>query len=137
MKVCFVQKQLFPYFGVMALSGILKQYDHETDVLINVCESDIPSTLEAMKPDIIGFSVMTTEHRWLKEIVPKIKACLPHIPIIVGGVHAIFYPEDVLKLEGVDYVCWGEGEIAFPLLLERLEQGDKSAKRIQGIGYYA
>ena len=136
MKVCFVQKQLFPYFGVMAVSGALKQHGHETDVLINVSEPDIPAKLEALNPDIIGFSVMTTEHRWLRKIVAEIKQRLPHIPIIVGGVHAIFYPEDVLKIEGVDYVCWGEGEIAFPLLLERLVQGDQSAKDIQGIGYY-
>lgn len=135
MKICFCQKQLFPYFGVMALSGILNRSGHRTDVLIYVCETDILSRLETISPDIIGFSVMSTEHKWLKGIVPEIKKRMPGVPIIVGGVHATLYPEDILKLDGVDYVCWGEGEIAFPRLLERLEKGDKSPEGIQGIGY--
>jgi anaerobic magnesium-protoporphyrin IX monomethyl ester cyclase len=136
MRLCFVQKQLFPYFGVMALSGMLKQQGHETDVLINACERDLIPKLKELKPDIVGLSAMTTEHRWLKEISPKIKRIMPHVPIIVGGVHATIYPSDVIKLDGVDYVCWGEGEIALSSLIENLARDKASAKGIQGIGYH-
>lgn len=41
----------------MALSGILKQHGHTTDVLINAYERDIVSQLKMVKPDIIGFLV--------------------------------------------------------------------------------
>ena len=92
MKICFVQKQLFPYFGIMALSGVLKQQGHETDVLINTCEPDFIAKLRSLEPDLIGFSVMSTEHRWLKKMVPRIKQVMPDVPIVVGGIHATMYP---------------------------------------------
>ena len=136
MKICFVQKQLFPYFGIMALSGMLKQQGSETEVLIDACERNLLLKLKELRPDLVGFSVMSNEHRWLKEISLKIKQLMPHVPIIVGGIHATIYPTDVLKLDGIDYVCWGEGEIALCSLIERLEKGKTSAKGIQGIGYY-
>jgi radical SAM superfamily enzyme YgiQ (UPF0313 family) len=136
MKICFVQKQLFPYFGVMALSGVLKQHGHETEVLIHACEPNFLSKLAGLEPDLVGFSIMSTEHRWLESMLPRIKQLMPEVPIIVGGIHPTMYPMDVLKLNSVDYVCWGEGEIALCSLVERLEQRQPSAKGIQGIGYY-
>ncbi len=136
MKICFVQKQLFPYFGIMALSGVLKQQGHETDVLINTCEPDFIAKLRSLEPDLIGFSVMSTEHRWLKKMVPRIKQVMPDVPIVVGGIHATMYPMDVLKVGGVDYVCWGEGEVAFRSFIDCLEQREGPPKGIQGMGYY-
>ena len=41
MKICFIQKQPFPYVGVMAVYGMLKQQRHESDVLIQAFENDI------------------------------------------------------------------------------------------------
>ncbi|MBW1742171.1 MAG: B12-binding domain-containing radical SAM protein [Deltaproteobacteria bacterium] len=136
MKICFVQKQLFPYFGIMSLSGVLKQQGHETDVLISASEPDFTSKLRSLKPDLVCFSVMSTEHRWLKKMSPEIKQLMPQIPIVVGGIHATMYPMDVLKLDGVDYVCRGEGEVAFPSFIDRLERGEESPKGVQGMGYY-
>jgi radical SAM superfamily enzyme YgiQ (UPF0313 family) len=134
MKICFVQKQSFPYFGIMALSEVLKQKGHATDVLISTNEDDLISKIKTIGPDIIGMSVHSAEHKWLRETVSKIRFFLPDTPIIVGGIHATLYPEEVLKL-GVDYICCGEGEIAFTSLIERLENGQRSARGIPGIGY--
>lgn len=136
MKICIIQKQLFPYIGVMAISGVLKNKGYEVEALIDVCESDIISSLEKMSPDVIGFSVLSNEHMWLSNLSQKIKQLMPKVPIIVGGVHAVLYSEDILKIKGVDYVCCGDGEIALPLLLERLKNGNISANGITGIGYY-
>ena len=52
MKVCFIQKQLFSYFGIMAISGVLKQQGYQTDVLIQACERNITAKLKKIKPDI-------------------------------------------------------------------------------------
>jgi chemotaxis response regulator CheB len=57
MKICFVQKQSFPYFGIMALSEVLKQKGHATDVLISTNEDDLISKIKTIGPDIIGMSV--------------------------------------------------------------------------------
>ncbi|MFA4853824.1 MAG: radical SAM protein [Candidatus Omnitrophota bacterium] len=113
MKVCFVQKQIFPYFGVMALSGQLKKQGYETDILIDACEKDAVSALKKAKPDLIAFSVLSSEHAWLRQISSELKKQIPSVPIAAGGVHAILYPEEVLALPGVDYLCHGEGESSF------------------------
>ncbi len=135
MKVCFVQKQVFPYIGVMALSGALKANGFSADVLIDNSEKDLVGALVKMAPEVIGFSVLSTEHNWMKALILRIKEKMPGVLIAVGGVHATLYPGDVLNLTGVDYVCCGEGEIVLPELMKRLQKGERSAKGIAGIGY--
>lgn len=134
MKVCFVQRQYFPYFGIMALSSVLKQKGHNTDVLVSANEDDLMSKIKIIAPDVIGISAHSTEHKWLKKTVFDIRTHMPQVYIIAGGIHATLYPEEVLRL-GVDYICCGEGEIAFLELINRLESGRYSAKNIPGIGY--
>ena len=134
MKVCFVQKQMFPYFGVMAISGQLKKHGLETDIVIDVCEKDTISALKKAKPDLIAFSVLSSEHGWLRQLSAELKRQMPAIPIAVGGVHSILYPEEILALSGVDYVCCGEGESSFAELVDCIAQ-KKSAAGIPGIFY--
>jgi len=134
MRVCFVQKQMFPYFGVMVISGQLKKFGYETDIVIDACEKDVVSVLNKAKPDLIAFSVLSTEHGWLRQLSAELKRQMPAIPIAVGGVHSILYPEDVLTLPGVDYVCRGEGEFSFIELIHCIAQ-KKSAADIPGICY--
>ncbi|MEW6386716.1 MAG: radical SAM protein [Thermodesulfobacteriota bacterium] len=131
-----IQKQQFPYSGVMALAGAVKQAGHQFEVLIDACEPDLISSLKALRPDVIGFSVMSIEHKWLRETVRQIRMIFPPVPIIVGGVHAIMYPREIMELPGVDYVCCGEGEIVFPQLLQRLAAGQTSAEGLGGVWYH-
>ena len=42
---------------------------------------------------------------------------------ICGGAHPTLYPEETLAVHGIDYVCVGEGEVAFPAFVEALEKG--------------
>lgn len=113
MKILFIQKNLFPYFGVMSICGYLKQNGHSCFVMVDsqVKEKDFNARISEIRPDIIGFSVMSTEHSWLAGKVKSLKEKFPSIPVIVGGVHAVIYPEAVASIPGVDYVCYGEGEL--------------------------
>src|SRR3990172_10404598 len=135
MKVCFIQKEAFPYFGIISLSGYLKDKGVESTVLIANLEQDLNSRLKDMKPDLIGISVLTTEHMWLVEIGQQIKSNFPDIPIIVGGVHAILYSKAVLQIPGIDYVCTGEGELTLTYLCESIKKGKADVRDIKGIGY--
>ncbi|TAM39974.1 B12-binding domain-containing radical SAM protein [bacterium] len=132
MKVCFVQKQIFPYFGVMALSGYLKKEGYETDIVIDACEKDAVSALKEAKPDLIAFSVLSNEHAWLRQTSSELKKQVPGIPIVAGGVHSILYPEDVLSFPGIDYLCLGEGESSFTELVRCIAL-NKPTGDIQGI----
>jgi radical SAM superfamily enzyme YgiQ (UPF0313 family) len=136
MRVCFVQKQAFPYFGVMSLAGSLKSAGIESDSLIANLEEDLIGRLSASAPDLIAFSVLSMEHAWLEKTAAEARAALPDIPIVVGGIHAILYPEAILSLPAVDYVCTGEGEVTLPLLCRVLRDGG-DVGAIRGIGHHA
>lgn len=134
MHICFIQKQAFPYFGIMSLSGFLKENDIETDVLITNSEKDFISELRRIDPDVVGISALTMEHSWLRKTSQQIKNTFPNIPIIVGGIHAILYPEAILKIPEVDYVCTGEGEKTMLAFCD-LIKNESNCEYIKGIGY--
>lgn len=134
-KVCFIQQEAFPYFGVMSLAGYLKNKGIESDVLIANLGDDLSGALRDIRPDLIGFSVLTTEHSWLAKTSRQIKGNFPDIPIVVGGIHAILYPKAVLQIPDVDYVCTGEGERTLAALCASIKNGGEGVKTIRGIGY--
>ena len=134
MKVCFIQKEAFPYFGIMSLVGYLKKEGIESEVLIASLEDDLNKALSEIKPNLIGFSVLTTEHGWLAQTSRQIKNTFKNIPIVVGGVHAVLYPESVLRIPDIDYVCTGEGEKTLVDFCDFIENGG-DIRSIRGIGY--
>jgi radical SAM superfamily enzyme YgiQ (UPF0313 family) len=44
--------------------------------------------------------------------------------VVFGGIHPTVCPDEVIQHESVDIICLGEGELAFPTLLERLANGE-------------
>lgn len=122
-KVLFIQKQLFPYFGILSLSGFLKQHGYSTSVLIDsqVSAENIKKNIRKTRPDLIAFSLMSTEHNWFLKSGQFLKDSFPEIPILVGGIHAILYPEELAALPFVDYVSYGEGENTVLQLLQYFE----------------
>ena len=73
-------------------------------------------------PDLLGLSMTTRQ--WLRgrDIAEALRAA-GGPPLIAGGLHATFSPEEVLSHPGFDAVCLGEGEEPFAALLEHLETG--------------
>lgn len=107
-KILFLQQHPFPYFGVMSISAVLKKYNLQTDVLIDVLEKNILKKIKELSPDIISFSVMTPDTAWLFSLSSQIKKYFD-LPIIVGGIHASSCPE-IIEDPNIDYVIIGEGE---------------------------
>lgn len=71
----------------------------------------------------VGISVhCAAEHSMSCEIAAEVKRRHPDLPVIIGGYHATFLPEDFLAA-GADYVVMGEGEKRLPRLLEALNAG--------------
>lgn len=77
------------------------------------------------KPDLVGFSIFTSEYQWALDFAGRIKKRNSQIPIIFGGIHPTSVPEIVIKEKNVDIVCVGEGEQA---LLELAKSIDKKRK---------
>jgi anaerobic magnesium-protoporphyrin IX monomethyl ester cyclase len=70
-----------------------------------------------------GISVhCASEHTMSIRIAQAIRERSPGTPVIVGGYHATFLPEEFLAA-GADFVVSGEGEVRLPALLRAIEAG--------------
>jgi anaerobic magnesium-protoporphyrin IX monomethyl ester cyclase len=73
------------------------------------------------KPDLVGFSLMSFNFERTKRITAEIKRRLEGLPIIWGGIHPTFEPEESIQF--ADYVCVGEGEQALLELVQAIDSG--------------
>ncbi|MFA5261954.1 MAG: radical SAM protein [Candidatus Omnitrophota bacterium] len=81
-------------------------------------------TIAKQKPDVLAFSAMTGTYQWMLGIARDAKRMDPGVKVLFGGVHASAVPDRVLQQEPVDYVCVGEGDLAFRFILQALAHKD-------------
>ncbi|MBN1424202.1 B12-binding domain-containing radical SAM protein [Candidatus Fermentibacteria bacterium] len=82
--------------------------------------------------DAIGLSVhCTTEQAIARALLSELRDAFPGMPLIVGGYHPTFVPEQFVAL-GADFVVLGEGEHRLPALLDALE-GRGSLEEVEGL----
>jgi anaerobic magnesium-protoporphyrin IX monomethyl ester cyclase len=122
--------------GVMYIGAALKKAGHEPK--IHDCALDykdlhiLRRTITDWKPDFIGISIIISELEQTKRIMGIIREILPDVPVTFGGPWPSANFEESIKTFGADYVVIGEGEQAFPELIEAINKG-LSAESIPGI----
>lgn len=83
----------------------------------------------------IGISSMSgTQLKYAIQLAGKIKADAPDIPLIWGGAHVSFYPQESAVSPLVDYVVRGEGEETLLELAEKIKI-NKSIGIIPGVTF--
>ncbi|MCZ7393733.1 MAG: radical SAM protein [Candidatus Methanoperedens sp.] len=94
---------------------------------IKINDSDIHEDLiklvEEYKPNLVGLSAVEETYLLGLSLLKSIKSNF-NIPTIVGGVHTIFSPEEVLAQDDVDMICIGEGEEALVELCQKMQNGE-------------
>ena len=96
-------------------------------------------------PDYIATTAYTSSINAALEVLQAAKEIDPTIVTIIGGVHAHFMYEEVLRAEPglgtVDFVIRGEGEETLVELIEILETSDTARpvqlERVSGLAYIA
>ncbi len=123
-KAMFITKggEHYPPMGIMQISAAAKQKGHQTCVALTSSQ-DIWKRIEEEKPDVVAYSGSTGEHRDYFKINPELRRRYPGIKSIMGGPHATFFPEGTLVDAQLDAVCIGEGDLAFPRFLDRVQEG--------------
>ena len=131
MKVLFVVKTIdfIDPHGIMLLSAIAKKAGHKTFLGV-ITRENIYDKIDRIKPDIIAYSASTGEHKYYCSINPSIKKKFD-VFTIIGGPHITFYP-DSFFLGKFDAACIGEGDEAFPELLNNLSE-DRNIDNIHNI----
>ena len=117
--------------GPAFLGGMLRAHGHECTLLrvgMEMGVADIEAAVRGFGAGLIGVSATTRQWLRTRALLEELRERL-NVPVILGGLHATFSPEEVLHHVGVDYVCLGEGEAALLELVEVLEASGHPAVR--------
>ncbi len=99
--------------------------------------SVVGRAIELFSPEVIGISVRNIDDqnmnapRFLLDQAKKVvEDCrkASRAPIVLGGAGYSIFPESSLNYLGADMGIQGEGEMAFPVLLDRMQKGLDIAK---------
>jgi radical SAM superfamily enzyme YgiQ (UPF0313 family) len=123
-------------FGLHCVAVATRNAGHEVQLLDLMAEEDnrlaIAEAIESCLPEVIGVSVRNIDDqnmaspRFLLDQTRKvIDDCrtFSSAPIILGGAGYSIFPESALDYLKADMGIQGEGEIAFPVLLDRIHRG--------------
>jgi len=132
MKVLFVYPNINGYHydnyhhGLASVVSVTRQANHDVEVIIITKIEQYGHLLEVVetfKPQAVGFSSVSSQFHFVKEMSSLIKEFSPSIFIVCGGVHPTIFPHALLETDRIDGFFVGESELPFIELLDKLEKG--------------
>jgi radical SAM superfamily enzyme YgiQ (UPF0313 family) len=108
-----VKSKILETLGPMYLMAIAKQAGHEC-MIVDIKEAFNAATM--CKPDIIGYSVHTGDHKRFMKLNSDLKQMIPFTSIM-GAYHATFFPSDFENDSDINMVIKGEAEQMWAELL--------------------
>jgi radical SAM superfamily enzyme YgiQ (UPF0313 family) len=138
----------FPYpvfpLGLAQVEGALRRKGYRTRLVDwNVDEEPVEQVMGEFQADWVGVSLRNIDDALiqkretffdrLKGLCEEVRRSSP-APIVLGGSGFSIFPERLLELSGADYGIQGEGEQAFPRLMETVRDGGDLG-RVPGLVY--
>jgi radical SAM superfamily enzyme YgiQ (UPF0313 family) len=128
-KVLFLEIDTEQSWGMASLgpafiAPYLRGEGHDVAMLRVGAETPLDEVAKQVRdaaPGVLGLSLTTRQWLRAREVVRAVRQRLD-VPVIAGGLHPTFAPEEVLATPGFDYVCLGEGEEPMRDLVRVLEQ---------------
>ena len=103
------------HFGLATLVSVTKNLGHDVQLsLLSNREhySDYSKIIKEFKPDVVGFSAVSSQFPFCKELAQIAKDNLPNVITIAGGVHPTLSPDSLLDGDSIDGFIRGEAEEA-------------------------
>ncbi len=121
--------------GLGLVAAATRAAGHEVRLLDLLSEADpdaaMRAAVEAARPDVIGIGVRNIDDQCREDprflldgvtaVIAACRTCSP-APVVLGGAGYSIFPAATLAYLGADFGVRGEGEVAFPGLLARLER---------------
>lgn len=107
-----------PPVGLLTIAATLRNAGHEVGFLdgarqYKVKNSEWARRIQAFRPDMVGFSAITSSFLDAYDVCGKVKDLLPQAITVFGGSHASWGKERLLKdYPDMDALIAGEGEYA-------------------------
>src|SRR3989338_4982521 len=120
--------------GVGLLGAILKQMGHEVTGIYVHDYPDTPGVMDNLvkqardfEPDLLCYSTTSYAFAHIKQIAENMRKNFDTIGLC-GGMHPALYPELCLGVDGIDYICIGDGEEAIKTFVSHLAEGKDLSK---------
>ncbi len=142
MKVLLVYANRFqllapPPVGLAVMLNPLRKAGHQVRIVEFMREKNPEALLDRasreFRPDIIGFSLrnlddmsFTDNHNFVPDYVRWVKLASRVSPTIIGGSAVMVMPEALYDRTGATWALSGQGDKAFPMFLEELQDGRTS-----------
>lgn len=116
-----------------SIAELERYYDFREPLFIR--EKDIDRVVDGLdEPAVCAFSNYIWNHEYNKAVAKKIKAKFPSCTIVFGG-HQLTAGTELIENEDyIDFLLFGEGEIAFSNLLLALKNGE-SLEKVSSIAF--
>jgi anaerobic magnesium-protoporphyrin IX monomethyl ester cyclase len=125
--------------GLLSLGGSLLDAGHAVRLLDgeihNLTNAQIVEEIRRFAPDVVmtGHGGSTPAHPTVVGMARAIKAALPHIQMVYGGVYPTYHGAEILAAENaIDVIVRGEGERTAVALIAALEKGE-SLQNVPGL----
>ena len=124
-----VVNSVMPPLGLATLAAILECEGAEVDIIdaaaLNFNDADLARDLAKRAPyDFIGLTATTPEIDNAIDVSRLVRQTFPAAQIILGGVHATIFHEDLLRQGVCDLAVRGEGE---PVVIGLARKQSKAA----------
>lgn len=137
----WIHGRRFVPIGLAYIAAALEKNGYPVQLIDNyLLEKTIPEVkteIKKLNPKIVGITCSSVTYSSVIETAKAIKETAPDCKIVVGGWHASYEPETILKNPEVDFVVMGEGERAMLQLAAFIIKGEKTVtpSRIAGVAY--
>ena len=120
-----------PRLGIALIATILNKNGFKVKAY---CEDFAAIDYNEVKDaDRVGISSITSTSTRSYKLISEIKKINPDVPIIMGGAHPTFMPEEVIE-NGSDYAVRGEGERTILELIDAIE-GKINFEDVKGLSF--
>lgn len=119
-----------PRLGLPLLGTLLKNQGYHIEIFMGKRKS-LPRTV-LLEADLVGISTTTSTSYEAYRISLYLRK--QGIPVVIGGIHATFLPEEALQY--ADYVVRGEAETSFPALVSAIRE-QRTPGGIPGVSYWS
>lgn len=108
--------------AIRYLRNVIRDLHYKTEILefsINRQGLELLPEIYKRKPAVLAISVYIWNSEFIRNLLPDIKAILPHCKLVLGGPEVSFNAQTWLeKFPEIDYIVCGHGEMGFRLLAE-------------------
>jgi radical SAM superfamily enzyme YgiQ (UPF0313 family) len=120
-----------PRIGVAIIATILNKNGFKVKTY---CEDLTSIDFNEIKDaDLVGISSITSTSTRSYKLISEIKKINPEVPIVMGGAHPTFMPEEAME-NGSDFAVRGEGEKTIIELISAIE-GQRALEEIKGLSF--